>query len=267
MFDDFILRAAVAGLGVAIVAGPLGCFIVWRRMAFFGGALAHATLLGIALGLLLDINLTFALIVAGMAFALVLAGLQTQRQIPTDTLLGILAHAALAAGLFALGLMEWLRVDLLGYLFGDVLAVTTADIAWIWGGGALALGILAMVWRPLLAVTVHEEMARAEGVPAAAVKLVYMMLLALVIAVSMKIVGVLLIVSMLIIPAAAARPFARSPEAMAVIAAVFGIVAVLGGLAGSFAWDTPSGPTIVLAATAIFLLSLSLGAMMRRPAG
>lgn len=264
MLDDFLLRAIAAGLGIAIVAGPLGCFIVWRRMAFFGGALAHATLLGIALGLLLDINLTLALIVAGMAFALVLAGLQTQRQIPTDTLLGILAHAALAAGLFALGLMEWLRVDLLGYLFGDVLAVTMADIAWIWGGGIVALGVLALIWRPLLAVTVHEEMARAEGVPAAAVKLAYMMLLALVIAVSMKIVGVLLIVSMLIIPAAAARPFARTPEAMAMIAALIGVAAVLGGLAGSFAWDTPSGPTIVLAATVIFLVSIAAGGVLRR---
>ena len=264
MLDDFLVRAVFAGLGVALVAGPLGCFIVWRRMAFFGGALAHATLLGIALGLLLEINLTVALIVAGAVFALVLAGLQSQRLVPADTLLGILAHAALAAGLFALGLMEWLRVDLLGYLFGDVLAVTRTDVYWVWGGGGVALAVLAVIWRPLLAVTVHEEMARAEGVPAAAVKLAYMLLLALVIAVSMKIVGVLLIVSMLIIPAAAARPFARTPESMAVISAGVGVSSVLGGLAGSFAWDTPSGPTIVLAATGLFLASLAASALRRR---
>lgn len=257
--DDFLVRALIAGLGVAVVAGPLGCFIVWRRMAYFGDSMAHSALLGIALGLLAGVDVTLGIIVTGVVLAVLLVLLQRQRRLSTDTLLGILSHAALSLGLVTISLMEWLRVDLLGYLFGDILAVTPIDILWIYGGGASTLVYLAMVWRPLIAVTVHEELAEAEGVPVLRARLAFMLLIALIIAVSIKVVGVLLISSLLIIPAATARRFARSPEAMAVIASLVGALAVVGGLAASLNWDTPSGPSIVVAATALFAISLALG--------
>jgi zinc transport system permease protein len=256
MLDDFFVRALVAGFGVALVAGPLGCFIVWRRMAYFGDTMSHSALLGVALGLLLDIHPTLGVVVVTTLIAVVLTALRQRPWLSADTLLGILSHASLSLGLVALGLMPWVRVDLLGYLFGDILAVTRMDLFWICGGGAVVLAILVAIWRPLLAATVHEDLARAEGVPTARVQLVYMVLIALVIAMAMKLVGVLLITSLLIIPAAAARRFATTPEQMALGAAAVGAVAVGLGLLGSLKMDTPAGPSIVVAAAALFAATL-----------
>jgi zinc transport system permease protein len=253
--DDFVLRALVAGLGVAAVAGPLGSFVVWRRMAYFGDTLAHSALLGIALGILMRVDLNLAVVGVCVVLALLLVALQQQRQLASDTLLGIMSHGALSLGLVVLSLIETVRVDLMSYLFGDILAVTAGDIAWIWGGGALALLALAVLWRPLLAMTVHEELARVEGVNVAATRLLFMLLVALTIAVAMKLVGILLITSLLILPAAAARRFARSPEQMALLAALAGAAAVSLGLLASLRWDTPTGPSIVVAASALFALS------------
>lgn len=256
MIEDFLWRALAAGVGVALVAGPLGCFIVWRRMAYFGDSLAHSALLGVALGLILGLNLTLGVVVSSITLALLLVLLQRQRRLASDTLLGILSHAGLALSLVALSFFETLRIDLLSYLFGDVLAVTMVDLAWIYGGGLLALAVLAVIWRNLLAATIHEELALAEGVPVVAVRLCFVLLIALVIAIAMKVVGILLITALLIIPAAAARQFARTPEQMALLAALVGVVAVVLGLMGSMQWDTPAGPSIVTGAVALFVLCL-----------
>jgi zinc transport system permease protein len=252
MIDDFVVRALVAGIGVAAVAGPLGAFVVWRRMAYFGDALSHSALLGVALGILLGVNLNLTIVALCLALALVIVALQHQQRLASDTLLGIMAHASLSVGLLAISFMEGVRVDLMGYLFGDILAVTTRDILWIYGGGAVAMAVLAVIWRPLLAMTVHEELARVEGVNVTAVRAAFMLLVALVIAVSMKLVGVLLITSLLILPAAAARRFARTPEQMGILAAVAGALAVSLGIAASLRWDTPTGPSIVVAASALY---------------
>lgn len=259
ILDDFVIRALLGGLGVAVVAGPLGCFVVWRRMAYFGDSLAHSALLGVALGFLLAVDPTLGILAVCVVFAISIVLLQEYRRLATDTLLGILSHAALSLGLVAISLTETLRLDLLGYLFGDILAVTVADIAWIYAGGVLVLVVLATIWRPLLAVTVHDEVARAEGVPAVAIRLLFTLLLALVIALSMKIIGILLITSLLIIPAAAARRFARTPEQMAVLASAIGGLSVTGGLLASLYWNTPSGPSVVVAAFTMFAVSQIAG--------
>ena len=263
MLDDFFLRALIGGIGVALVAGPLGCFIVWRRMSYFGDTMAHSALLGVALALLLEVNITLGVfaIAAGGAMALVL--LQRQAVLPTDALLGILAHSTLALGLVLVSFMAWLRIDLLAYLFGDLLAVTRTDIALIYGGGLAVLALLAAIWRPLLAGTVSEELAAAESLNPERARLIFMLLMAAVIAIAMKIVGILLITSLLIIPAATARRFAPGPEAMALIASLLGMLAVVLGLFGSLQFDTPSGPSVVVAALLLFLLSLLSHAVRR----
>lgn len=256
--DDFIVRALLAGIGVAVVAGPLGCFIVWRRMSYFGATLAHSALLGVGLGLMLSVNINIAIIAICVAVSLLLAALVRDRRFADDTILGILAHGTLAVGLVVVALLENVRVDLMGYLFGDILAVSTDDLIWIWGGGVLCLLAMLRLWSPLLSMTVHEDLARVEGVPVGAIRIIFMVLIAFVIAVAMKIVGVLLIVSLLIIPAAVARPFARSPEQMALIAALVGCVSVGGGMQASWMIDTPAGPSIVIAATILFFLTFFL---------
>jgi len=260
---DFLLRAFLAALGVALIAAPLGCFVVWRRLSYFGATLAHSALLGIALGLLLGLNPVVGIAASSVVVALIFVLFQRQQVIGSDTTLGILAHSGLALGLVALSFVQGLRVDLMAYLFGDVLAVTMTELAWIYGGGVAVLAVLLAIWRPLLAVTLHEDLARAEGVPVAAVHLGFTLSLAITIALAMKVVGVLLIVSLLIIPAATARRFARTPEGMAGLAAVVGALSVAGGLSTSLAWDTPAGPSIVSVGTLLFAGSL-LAAAARR---
>ena len=254
---DFLLHALLAGLALALVAGPLGSFVVWRRMAYFGETLSHAALLGLALGLWLAISPTRAIIALCLLLALELLGLQGRQALTSDTLLGMLAPTMLALGLVTMSLME-VRVDLLGYLFGDLLAISREDLYWVLGGSALVLLLLVPLWRPLLAITVHEELARVEGLPVAGLRLALMLLIALVIALAMKIVGVLLITSLLIIPAAAAQRHARTPEQMAIGASLIGLLAVSAGLSLSWFQDTPAGPSIVVSAAALFLLSFAL---------
>lgn len=269
MIEPFLLRALLAGLATAAVAGPMGCFIVWRRMAYFGDTMAHSALLGVAFGFGLAIEPMAGVVVVTVGVALALVALQRARPwLSTDALLGILSHSALSFGLVAIGLMAWLRVDLLSYLFGDILSVTAADLWLAYGGGAVVLVLLAAIWRPLLAASVDEDLARAEGVPVGAVGVAFMLLIAVVIALAMKIVGILLITSLLIIPAATARRFARTPEAMAVIAALLGMLAVALGLALSLRADTPAGPSIVAAAALLFALAqLPIGRRGRATAG
>lgn len=257
IIDDFLILGLLGGVGLAMVTGPLGCFVVWRRMAYFGDSVAHSALLGVALGFLLSVNLTLGIAATCVFFALSIVALQEQHRIATDTLLGIVSHTSLSIGLIAISLMETVRVDLMGYLFGDILAVTPQDLIMIYGGGLVALIVLVALWRDLLAVTVHEELARAEGVSALRTRLIFTLLLAVVIAISMKIMGILLITSMLIIPAATARRFARTPEGMAILACGIGALSVVLGLIGSLRWDTPTGPSVVVAAFVLFLASLA----------
>lgn len=252
--DDFLLRALAAGLGLTLISGPLGVFVVWLRMAYFGDTLAHSALLGIALGLLLEVDLQLSVLVLAVLIAVALLGLQHRSGLATDTLLGILAHGALAIGLVAISFRDDVRVDLLAYLFGDILAVGTHDVLWIWGGALISLIALMRIWRPLLNLSVHAELAAVDGVRVGRIKLTFMLLVALVIAVAMKLVGVLLITALLIIPAAAAQRFSRSPEQMALFATLIGAAAVVAGLLASLWFDTPAGPSIVTAATLLFLL-------------
>jgi zinc transport system permease protein len=264
MLEPFLLRALLAGLGLAVVAAPLGCFVVWRRMAYYGEAVAQAGLMGVALGLALSLDLTFSVLFVTLAVSGLLLLLSRQQVVPLDSLLGLLAHAALAIGVIAAALVRGPQVDLMGFLFGDILAISTADLWWIYLGGSAALATLAFVWRPLLALSVHEDLAAAEGMPTERAKLLFVLVMALVVAIAIKIVGALLTIAFLIMPAAAARPLARTPEQMAALAALFGMIAVAGGLYLSVALDTQGGPSIVLVLVALFALSIFPSVLRRR---
>ena len=256
MLDDFFIRAVVGGIGVALLAGPLGCFIVWRRLAYFGDTLSHSALLGVAMALLLNMNITITVFIISVVVSMLLILLQRRASLSSDALLGLLAHSTLAVGLVVLAFMTWVRVDLMGFLFGDILAITITDIAIIWIGGLTVLVLVSFIWKPLLASTVSYEIAVAEGLRPDLANFLFMVLMAGVIAVSMKIVGVLLITALLIIPAASARRFSGNPEIMAVMASILGAASVWLGLEGSLKWDTPAGPSIVVAALAFFIISV-----------
>ncbi|MEM9433134.1 MAG: metal ABC transporter permease [Pseudomonadota bacterium] len=255
MLDDFLVRAALAGIGTALAAAPLGCFVVWRRMAYFGDATAHAAILGVALALAFSMSVFLgALIVAVLMGAAVstLSG----RAYALDTLLGVLAHSALAFGIVTASMLSNMRIDLMAYLFGDILAVSRVDLLVIWCGVAAVLALVVWRWRPLLLTTLSPDLAYAQGFDPRREQLILTLALAVTVAVALKVIGALLISSMLIIPAATARPFAATPERMAFIAMGIGILSALGGLQGSLWLDTPTGPTIVCVAAIFFAVSV-----------
>ena len=256
MLDDFFIRALLAALGLAIITAPLGCFVIWRRLAYFGDTLAHGALLGVGIGIILGVNFIFAVFFLSVILSLLLILLQTRTRLPSDALLGLLSHSILAVGIVSLASMTWIRFDLLALLFGDILSVSKFDILIIFAGGALILLSLRLIWKPLFADTVHEDLAKAEGMDTQLAKIIFVLLMALVISISMKIVGVLLITGLLIIPAATARNLSKTPIQMVFIAVLCSILSVLIGLFSSLEWNTPSGPSIIVASLFLFILSL-----------
>ena len=256
MLDDFFIRALIAGIGVAIVTGPLGCFVIWRRLSYFGDTLAHSALLGVTIAFTLEFNIAFSVFIISSIIALILIQLQKKTNLPGDALLGLLAHSSLAVGLVVVGFLTFIRFDIMGLLFGDILAVTINDLITIWIGGALILLVLKLIWKPLFASTVNYELAEAEGLNPDRAKAIFTILMAGIIAISIKMVGLLLITGMLIIPAAMARNLSDNPQKMVLFSIIGGVLSVIIGLFSSLEFNTPSGPSIITASLGLFILSL-----------
>ena len=256
MFDDFIVRAFAAGIGLAFITGPLGCFIVWRRLSYFGNTIAHAALLGVVIAYALDFNIIIAVFVVSCLLALSLLFLQRRTNLPDDALLGLLAHSVLAIGLVLLGILSFIRIDLMGLLFGDILSVNVTDLLFVWIGGGIVLIVLILIWRPLFAGTVNLELAKAEGLNPDLANAIFTLLIASVIAISIKIVGILLITGLLIIPASASRNLSSTPIQMVIISSIIGVASVVLGIQTSMIWNTPTGPTILTITLGIFILTL-----------
>ena len=256
MLDDFFIRALLAGIGVALVTGPLGCFVVWRRLSYFGDTLSHSALLGVTLAYSLEFNIAFSVFIISALIALILINLQKRTNLPGDALLGLLAHSSLAVGLVVIGFLSFIRFDIMGLLFGDILAVNVNDIITIWIGGAIILLILKLIWKSLFASTVNYELAEAEGLDPDKAKAIFTILMAAIIAISIKMVGLLLITGMLIIPAAMARNISNSPKQMILFSVIGGLLSVVIGLFTSLEFNTASGPSIIAASLFLFILSL-----------
>ena len=256
MLDDFLIRALLAGIGIALVTGPLGCFVVWRRMSFFGDTLSHSALLGVLLSVAFNLNISLTIFAVSSLIALILLRLQKTTNLPNDALLGLLSHSALAVGMVVLGFLSFIRFDILGLLFGDILSVNVYDLLAIWIGGAFILLVLWYIWKPLFASTVNYELAEAEGMNPDRVNAIFTILLAALIAISIKMVGLLLITGMLIIPTTMARNLSNNPKKMVILSIIGGLLSVFIGLYTSFEINTSSGPTIVVVALILFILSL-----------
>ena len=257
MFDDFFIRALIAGIGIAIVTGPLGCLVIWRRLSYFGDTLAHSALLGVTLAYAFSINISLSVFIISGTVALLLISLQKRTKLAGDSLLGLLAHSSLAIGLVLIGFLSSIRFDLMGLLFGDILAVTTQDILIIWFGGLIILGILFYIWKSIFSATVNYDLAAAEGMKPDLSNFIFTLLLAGVIAISIKMIGALLITGLLLIPAATARSLSNNPFQMVILSILVGITSVITGLFGSLELNTASGPSIVVAALVLFILSIS----------
>jgi len=257
MLDDFLIRALIAGIGIALVAGPLGCFVVWRRLSFFGDTLAHSALLGVLLSISFNINISITIFVVSSLVALLLLRLEKTTYLAGDSLLGLISHSSLAIGLLILGFLSFIRFDIMGILFGDILSVNTNDLLVIWIGGALILFVLWFIWKPLFASTVNYDLAEAEGMKPEIVNTIFTILLAALIAISIKMVGILLITGLLIIPTAMARNLSNNPRQMVILSIVGGLLSVFIGLYASFEINTSSGPSIVSVALILFILSLT----------
>lgn len=262
MLDDFLIRAMLASIGVAIAAAPLGCFVIWRRMAYFGDATAHAAVLGVALSLAFSLPIFAGVLAVCLIMAITVSGI-SGRGFAMDTLLGVMAHSSLAVGLVAVSFISGVRIDLMSYLFGDILAVGKSDLLLIWGGAATVLGLIIWRWSALLLSTLNPDLALASGYKPKQEQLILTIALAVVVAVAIKVVGVLLIAAMLLVPAATARTFSRTPESMAVIASAIGAFCGLSGLQASYFFDTPTGPTIVCVSALLFVLT-NIGARVMR---
>ena len=256
MFDDFFIRALMAGIGISIVTGPLGCLVIWRRLSYFGDTLSHSALLGVTLAYAFNFNISLSVFIISGIVALLLLSLQKRTKLAGDSLLGLLAHSSLAIGLVLIGFLSSIRFDLMGLLFGDILAVTIEDIFIIWLGGLIILGILFFIWKSIFASTVNYDLAAAEGMRPDLSNFIFTILLAGVIAISIKMIGALLITGLLLIPAATARSLSSNPLQMVILSTLTGIVAVIIGLFSSLEFNTASGPSIIVAALILFIISL-----------
>ena len=256
MFDDFFIRALIAGVGIAIVVGPLGCFVIWRRLSYFGDTLSHSALLGVTLAYSFSLNISLSVFIVSAIVALLLINLQKKTKLAGDSLLGLLAHSTLAIGLVLIGFLSYIRFDLMGLLFGDILAVTIEDIALVWVGGFVILGILYFIWKSLFSATVNYDLSAAEGMKPEVSNFIFTLLLAGVIALSIKMIGALLITGLLLIPAATARNISNTPNQMVFLSTLVGIISVIAGLFTSLELNTSSGPTIIVVALILFIISL-----------
>ncbi|HDR1022601.1 TPA: zinc ABC transporter permease subunit ZnuB [Pasteurella multocida] len=253
---DILFPAWLTGILLSMITAPLGAFVVWRKMAYFGDTLAHSALLGVALGFFLEINPYLSILILTLVLAVIMVWLEGKTQFSVDTLLGIIAHSCLSLGVVTVGLLENVRVDLMAYLFGDLLAITYDDLIFIISGVVIVLGTLVYYWKPLISTTVSAELAQVEGINVNKMRFILMILTALTIALSMKFVGALIITSLLIIPSATARRFAKTPEQMVIIAVLISMVSVSLGLILSAYYDTAAGPSVVICSSLLFLLSL-----------
>ena len=263
MLDDFMVRATLAGVGVSLAAAPLGCFVVWRRMAYFGEATAHAALLGISLSLMFE----FSVFAGALFVSLIMATLVTfgqGRSLFLDTLLGVAGHTSMAAGLIIVSYISGVRIELMAYLIGDILAVSKTDVLLIWLGLGAVLLLLFWRWSALLLCTLNEDLAAASGLYPKRENFVLTIALAVVVAVGIKVVGVLLIISLLIIPAASSRSLVSTPEKMAIFASLIGVASAILGFNASYVFDTPTGPSIVCVASLIFLLTLTFSLLTQQ---
>ena len=256
--DDFLVRSVIAGLIMVVIAAPMGCLMVWQRLAFLSDTLGHAAVMGVGLGLLLEVTPVFGVLAVALLIVFSLNRVNSFNSALSETTLAIISHTGLAGGIILVGLLPAQSVNLEAILFGDLLATTSADLTRLLITTVVLLLLLLHYWRSFVAVSVSREIAQAEGIEVRKVQLLMYIMIALLVAVMMKVMGVLLIAAMLVIPTSSARLFSRSPEQMVAVSALYGLGALAGGISSSFHFDWQTGPAIVVSATLLLLITLAI---------
>ncbi len=257
MLDDFLIRSLLAGTLMVLVAAPMGCLMVWQRLAFLADTLGHASVLGIALALVMAVQPVFGvLLVIGVIMVILRLSTGDRPVALSESMLAIVSHTGLAAGILLLGASGFGNISLEALMFGDLLATTKADLFFIAVTVVVLLLILWRHWHDFVAVSVSAEIAQAEGIAVKRVQLILYLMIALLIAVMMKIMGVLLIGAMLVIPVNAARKFSHSPEQMMWLSLLFGALSLYFGVFFSWQFDWQTGPAIVVVAASWLMLAI-----------
>ncbi|MCH2547006.1 MAG: metal ABC transporter permease [Alphaproteobacteria bacterium] len=262
--DDLILRAIFAAIGIGLLAGMLGSFIIWRRMSYMGDAMGHASLMGVVLGLLLGVLPFYTILAVATFIGLLLSQLQKDKRLPFDALLGVVSTGGLAVGLLVYGAMPTRQVDLYGYLFGDILAVNSQQLLLIYGALIVQGILIYSQWRALLRMIIHEDIARIEQVPVGKLQIMLTICIAVTVALALQIVGMLLITAMLVIPPLAARPLSGNPQQMVIGSMALAVIAAIGGVVLSYHYNLSTGPSIVLVAIALFVMTLMSAKLLKR---
>jgi len=256
--DDYLWRSIAAGLIMVSIAAPMGCLMVWQRLAFLSDTLGHAAVLGVGLGLMLQLLPIVGVLAVALVIVFSLSRVSNFNTALSETTLAIISHTGLAGGIILLGVLPAQTANLEGILFGDLLATSRADLLGLLATTLVLMALLLRNWRAFVAVSVSREIAQAEGVPVRKMQALMYTMIALLVAVMMKVMGVLLIAAMLVIPTTSARLFSRSPEQMVGVSALYGLGALAGGIASSYHFDWQTGPAIVVSATALLLLTLGI---------
>jgi zinc transport system permease protein len=252
MFDSFLINAIIGGLIIASISGLLGSFVLWKNMAYFGDALSHTALLGITIGILFHLNLTIAVTLVAIIFAIIFS--QNATRYSNDTMLGVISYSALSIAII-INSYKKIKMDLISYLFGDILAINHQDLIYLIICTVIISIWIYRNWSELVMLSICEEYLHASGGNVRKIKLGFALILALFIATSFKIVGILLITAMLIIPAASALAISRSPAQMVRTAMLIGSLSCVLGITGAFYFDTPTGPSIVVSSLTFFMLT------------
>ena len=239
---------------LAMIASPLGVFVVWQKQSYFGATIAHAAILGVSFALILNTPLTLTTVILSMLIGSGIFYLSRHTNLSNDTLLGILAHSTLALGMVMIAFQENGQIDVMALLFGDLLTINQTDTILLMMCLTLTFVFFNCYWRDMLNITFNRELAQVEGTPVAKVQLMFVLLLSFMIALTMKMVGVLLITSLLIIPAASAHRLSKTPQQMLFWTFLISLLAVILGIIASIQYDIPTGASIVLVSSLIFVM-------------
>ena len=264
LLDDFVIRALIAGIFMVSIAAPMGCLMVWQRLAFLSDTLGHAAVLGVGIGIGLQLHPMFGVLAVVLLIVLSLSRVNNFNNALSETALAIISHSGLAAGLILLGTLPNRNISLESILFGDLLATSVNDLMMIAITVAVLVFLLLHHWRSFVAVSVSREIAQAEGIEVRKTQFLMYLMIALLVAVMMKVMGVLLIAAALVIPTSSARLVSRSPEQMVLFSAIFGMGSLAGGMTSSFHFDWQTGPAIVLSAAVLLVITLVVKHLARR---